>query len=235
MPRKPFLIAGLCALMCASAANAASPPKSLAAAYVVAANNADFQSENCGRAKADPQRPDRRRLARLVGRMSDPNALYAFGSGQANALVLAVLADDVALLDKLYARGGSLDTPALQSLAMYIAAESDGPSMIQALHRHGVKPDSHAKGHFTPLMIAAWNDRPESVDALLGLGANPNLLSASGNSALAGAVFCRDQGMVDTLLKHGARPDHYIHQIEKRKGTHLIADAGPVNRAAHRD
>ncbi len=225
MPRTMILLAGLCGLAWTTASLAASPPPALTAAYVVAAHNTDFQSENCGRAQDDPQRPDRIRLARLVARMKDPNRSFAFGTGHANALVLAVLADDVRLLRKLVARGGKLATPDLRHLAMHIAAASDGPPMLDALAKLGVVPDSHARGRFTPLMLAAWNDRPASLRALLRLGADPTLHTPGGNSALAGAVFCRDPAMVEALLSHGARTDGYVHQIERRKGTHLVADA----------
>lgn len=225
MKRMTFLPIALCGLAAMTGVRAASSPPALAAAYMVAANNADFQPENCGQAKDNPKRPDRVRLARLVARMKDPNARFDFGTGHANPLVLAVLADDVALLHKLIARGGTFDSPELKNRAMYIAAESDGPAMIEALVKHGLTPDSHAKGGFTPLMIAAWNDRLESVQTLLRLGADPTIRASSGNTALAGAVYCRNPAMVRALIGHGARPDGYIKQIEKRKGTHLIADA----------
>jgi ankyrin repeat protein len=172
------------------------------------------------------------RLARLVATLKDPNTNFAFGTGHANPLVLAVLADDVDLLRTMIARGGTFGTAELKNRAMYIAAQSDGPAMIQTLARHGVSPDSHARGRFTPLMIAAWNDRAGSVRTLLKLGADPNIKSSGGNSALAGAVFCRDAAMVSALMAHGAKPDGYIRQIEKRKGTHLIADARPVSQGA---
>jgi uncharacterized protein len=225
MPRTMILLAGLCGLAWTTVSLAASPPPALTAAYVVAAHNSDFQPENCGRAKDDPQRPDRLRLARLVARMKDPNRRFAFGTGQANPLVLAVLADDVGLLRKLVARGGKLGTPDLRHMAMHIAAASDGPPMIDALTKLGIDPDSHARGRFTPLMLAAWNDRPASLRALLRLGADPTQHTPGGNSALAGAVFCKDPAMVKALLGHGARTDGYIHQIEQRKGTHLVAEA----------
>lgn len=224
MPRTMILLAGLCGLAWIGASAAASPP-ALTAAYVVAANNTDFQSENCGHARDNPQRPDRVRLARLVAHMKDPNQRFAFGTGRANPLVLAVLADDVRLLHRLIARGGKLDTPGLQHMAMHIAAASDGPPMLDALAKLGIGPDSHDRGRFTPLMVAAWNDRPASIRALLRLGADPALHTPGGNSALAGAVFCKDPAMVKALMKHGARIDGYVHQIEKRKGTHLVAGA----------
>lgn len=227
MQRITVLLVCLCGLAWMTGTLAASPPPVLTAAYMVAANNTDFQSENCGRAKDDPMRPDRVRLARLVARLEDPNTRFDFGTGHANPLVLAVLADDVDLLHKLIARGGKFDTPELESKAMYIAAESDGPAMLEALVKHGVGPNSHEKGGFTPLMIAAWNDRLESVRALLRLGADPTIRASSGNTALAGAVYCRDPAMVRALIGHGARADGYIQQIEKRMGTHLVADAMP--------
>lgn len=225
MPRTLILLAGLCGLAWTCATCAASPPAALTAAYVVAAHNTDFQSENCGRARDNPKRPDRRRLARLVARMPDPKATYPFGTGHANALVLAVLADDVDLVRALAAHGAQLDSPPLRHMAMHIAAASDGPPMIAALAKLGVRPDSHARGHFTPLMLATWNDRPDTARKLLRLGADANFHTPGGNSALAGAVFCQDPALVRTLMQHGARNDGYVHQIEKRKGTHLVADA----------
>ncbi len=237
MSAKGMLAMGLCGLL-AAAAHAAPPPVIDAAESVVIRTVSDENRHDvmCYHAADDPQRPDRKHLARLVARLPDPNALFEFGYQHANAQVLAVLADDVDLLDALFARGGRLDTPQLQSMAMASAAMWSGPPMIQALARHGVSPNAHDPDVETPLMVAAWDDNLANVQALLKVGADPNIGVGHGTnvrSALDGAVFCRDPAMVRTLLEHGARTDHHTRLIEKKFGTHLIEDARRAMKAAH--
>lgn len=232
-------LCGVLAVALASSVHATSRPKAIDAAVTVMSHNVTIAIHNddmCHARVVNPQRPDRKRLARLVATLPDPNALYDFGYQHANAQVLAVLTDDVDLLRAQFARGGRLDTPELQSMAMGIAAQWSGPSMIEALARHGVSPNAHDADMETPLMATAWHDDLANVRTLLLLGADPNIGVGKGanvRTALDGAVFCRNAAMVRALLEHGARTDVHSQRIEQKFGTHLVDDARRSIRSAH--
>lgn len=238
MQTKRMLAAGILGVLALAAVQAATRPPAIDAAIdVVSHNVSDRHDAICHHVADDPQRPDRKRLARLIPTLADPNALFAFGYQHANAQVLAVLTNDVDLLDAQFARGGRLDTPELQSMAMGIAAQWSGPPMIKALARQGVSPNAHDTDMETPLMAAARGNNLANVETLLGLGADPNITvgheDSVERSALDEAVFCRNAAMVKTLLKHGARADARAQIIEKHFSTHLVEDAQRAIKAAH--
>lgn len=227
MQRTGRLAISLFGVLAAAAACAATPSRALRdAATRVVDGNSRFHA-SCVHPRDDPRRPDRMRLARRVAALPHPNAPIVFGYTPANALTLAVLADDTGLLRRLYRRGGRLDTPSLKSQAMYMAAAWDGPPMIEALARHGVSPDAHAAGRFTPLIMAATNNNFANVQTLLRLGADPNLRTRDGVSALSGAVACGNAALVRLLLEHGAKPDALARRIDAFNGKHLIDDPRP--------
>ncbi|MET3653931.1 ankyrin repeat domain-containing protein [Dyella japonica] len=95
----------------------------------------------CGAVPPNPERPDRIKLAQLVAALPDPNASFQFGYMDVTPLGLAVLADDVELLDMLFAKGAHWRLDSFDSTAMYEAAQHGSPAMIKALLRHGLGPD----------------------------------------------------------------------------------------------
>lgn len=55
-------------------------------------------------------------------------------------------------------------------------------------------------------MLAAYSGREELVRGLLELGADPNKLNGRGQGPLAGAIFKKEDGVVDALLEAGSDP-----------------------------
>jgi len=133
-------------------------------------------------------------------------------------LGLAVLADDVELLDSLFAKGAHWRPDSFDSTAMYEAAQHGSPAMIRALLRHGLGPDARSPDGWPGLMAAAWQNRSDNVAVLLEAGADANFALPNGNSALGGAVMCKNQDMVDALVRHGAQPDAKTRRLAKNLG-----------------
>lgn len=72
--------------------------------------------------------------------------------------------------------------------------------------RQGVNVDLANQDGNTFLMLAAYSGREELVRGLLELGADPNKLNGRGQGPLAGAIFKKEDGVVDALLEAGADP-----------------------------
>lgn len=198
-------------------AKAAGDPAVLVAAHDVAMANMRGDTI-CGGAAPGASRPDRKRLAALVAALPDPNKSYPFGDLEITPLGLAVLADDVPLLDSLFDRGAQWRKDAADSMAMHEAAQHGSPAMIKALLRHGLRPDPGQPDEFSPVMAAAWEDRAENVAVLLEAGADASFALPNGNSALRGAVTCRNQRIVDALVHRGARPDARTRRLAVERG-----------------
>ena len=56
------------------------------------------------------------------------------------------------------------------------------------------------------IMLAAYNGHPELVKALAKAGADVNLLNDRNQSPLAGAIFKKEDAVIDALLEAGANP-----------------------------
>ncbi|WP_266182352.1 ankyrin repeat domain-containing protein [Dyella humicola] len=217
MRRLWYLLVVLLIASSSTLARAAGDPAVLAAALDVVMGNLQG-APICRGVAHDAKRPDRMKLAALVAALPDPNASYPFGSMDITPLGLAALADDVRLLDSLFARGAQWRQDPANSMAMYDTAQHGSPAMIKALLRHGLRPDIRQPGGWSPIMAAAWANRLDNVTVLLEAGADVNLALPNGTSALRAAVMCKNQRMVDTLVHGGARPD--------AKTTHLAEERG---------
>ncbi|RWA10458.1 hypothetical protein EKO27_g4659 [Xylaria grammica] len=58
------------------------------------------------------------------------------------------------------------------------------------------------------LMLAAYYGHPELVKLLIQHGADPNRLNDRGQSPIAGAVFKKEDAVIDALLEGGADPEY---------------------------
>jgi ankyrin repeat protein len=201
-------------------AQAAGEPAVLVAAHDVAMANMQGATI-CGGVSPDSSRPDRIRLAALVAALPDPNESYPFGYLDITPLGLAVLADDVRLLDNLFTRGAKWRKGTADSMTMYEAARHGSPAMIKALLRHGLRADTGQPDGFSPMMAAAWENRADNVTVLLEAGADASFALPNGNSALRGAVMCKNQRMVDALVHRGARPDAKTRSLAVERGMAL--------------
>lgn len=68
----------------------------------------------------------------------------------------------------------------------------------------GVPVDLRNQDGNTFLMLAAYSGRPALVAALAGRGADPDALNDRGQSPLAGAIFKKEDAVVEALLAAGA-------------------------------
>jgi ankyrin repeat protein len=67
-------------------------------------------------------------------------------------------------------------------------------------------------------MAAAWENRLDNVAVLLEAGADAKVALPNGISALGGAVMCKNQAMVDALVRHGAQPDAKTKRLARDRG-----------------
>jgi len=172
----------------------------------------------CDAAAPNPKRPDRVKLAQLAAKLPDPNASYPFGYSVITPVAFAVLADDVKLVDSLFAKGAHWRKDESDELVMYEAARHGSPDMVAALLRHGLTPNMHLTGGWSPLMVAAAENRLDNVMVLLEAGADATVVMPSGMSALRGAVVCKNQKMINALLLKGARPDEKTRLMAEKRG-----------------
>lgn len=70
----------------------------------------------------------------------------------------------------------------------------------------GVDADLANQDGNTFLMLAAYHGHAELVKALAGGGGDVDKLNGRGQSPLAGAIFKKEDAVVDTLLELGADP-----------------------------
>jgi ankyrin repeat protein len=220
MRRLRYLVAIPLSVLPCSVTLAVVDPPVIEAAYNVYSTNIQ-NSPACHGAAANPARPDRIKLEALVAVLPDPNASYSIGSTHISPLVLAVLADDVSLVEKLFNEHAQLDY-GLMSMSMDFASQYGSTAMIDTLIRHHVDPNAREPGSWTPLMLAGFKNRMDNVNALLRAGADVNyVVQVNGLTALRAALVCKNQVMVDALLQHGARVDERDEKLAAKVGINL--------------
>ncbi|KAJ6440968.1 putative ankyrin repeat protein [Purpureocillium lavendulum] len=74
-------------------------------------------------------------------------------------------------------------------------------------------PDNRGNAHvclfgLAQLMLAAYHGHADLVRLLVRHGADPNRLNDRGQSPLAGAVFKKEDAVIEALLEGGADPDY---------------------------
>lgn len=72
--------------------------------------------------------------------------------------------------------------------------------------RQGVNVDLANQDGNTFLMLAAYAGHPDLVRGLIAEGADVNKLNQRGQAPLAGAIFKKEDGVIDALLEAGADP-----------------------------
>lgn len=72
---------------------------------------------------------------------------------------------------------------------------------------HGVAVDMANQDGNTFLMLAAYNGHTQLVKGLVGRQADVDKQNARGQSPLAGAIFKREDAVVDALIEAGADPN----------------------------
>ncbi|AGS35465.1 hypothetical protein B841_09965 [Corynebacterium maris DSM 45190] len=86
------------------------------------------------------------------------------------------------------------------------AMTREGDLTLLEYVRQGVNVDLANQDGNTFLMLAAYSGREELVKGLLAEGADPDKLNGHGQSPLAGAIFKKEDGVVEALLEADADP-----------------------------
>lgn len=133
--------------------------------------------------------------------------------------VIAVIADDTAMLDNMEATGHPLQARA--GSLLQDAAYFGSRQVLDYLLARGATPDTTSDTHATAQIAATANGRLDIARTLLQAGASPNLVPRSGTVPLVHAVGCRNQPMVDLLLSSGATPNERVRQLAIKHGMSL--------------
>src|SRR6516165_12637645 len=113
-----------------------------------------------------------------------------------------------------------------------LSRPKDGKAVAETLIRHGAEVNVHSgpiRG--TPLHTAARRDNVAVGSVLLSAGADLEARDIKGETPLRRALICRQPGMIELLLAHGANPDApdkrgvTPRQVAKKRG--LRASMGP--------
>lgn len=81
-----------------------------------------------------------------------------------------------------------------------------GDAALLEYIKQGVNADMVNQDGQSFVMLAAYNGHAELVRELAALGADVNLLNDRNQSPLAGAIFKKEDAVVDALLAAGADP-----------------------------
>ncbi|EEI78957.1 ankyrin repeat-containing protein [Corynebacterium striatum] len=81
-----------------------------------------------------------------------------------------------------------------------------GDATLLEYIKQGVNADMVNQDGQSFVMLAAYNGHAELVRELAALGADVNLLNDRNQSPLAGAIFKKEDAVVDALLAAGADP-----------------------------
>ena len=114
-----------------------------------------------------------------------------------NALMIACLLGDDALVHTMVEQGAAVDRPGWTPLAY--AATNGHTAIARYLLAHGARVDAPAPNGTTPLMMAAYFGHLGTVRALLAAGANPALRNGPGYRAIDLALQRGHHAVADAL------------------------------------
>jgi ankyrin repeat protein len=109
-----------------------------------------------------------------------------------------------------------------------LSRPADGKAVAETLIRHGAAVDVQSgpiRG--TPLHTAARRDNVAVGSVLLSAGADLEARDIKGETPLRRALNCRQPGMIELLLTHGANPDSpdkrgvTPRQVAKKRGLRI--------------
>ena len=222
MPRASRAVAiSLLALASSTSVLASESQRSVLDTFLVALTDGLRQGECYGDGPGDGQE-DRIKLATMASELSDPNATFSMYGTQINAIDMAVVADDSALLEKLFAAGVRVRKENEKTVLVWAAAHDSTPTLVSLL-THGVDPNPHLEGNSVdPLEDATLHNRAGNVHALINAGARlerpPN---AKGFNVLTAAVICKNQDLADFLIARAVRVTDYTKQKAAINGIRL--------------
>ncbi|MEO6080058.1 MAG: M56 family metallopeptidase [Steroidobacteraceae bacterium] len=160
-------------------------------------------------------------LAATVARLSA-------GDGE-RALLFAVMANSTADVRRLLAEGASKTGDQISQLSLlHSAAQFGEPPMLEALVRAGFRVEDSSDGGTTAQHLAAVEGQKENLAWLIQHGADVNARNEQGASVLTYAALCKDQDLIDTLIRAGARPDMGARMAAANTGVKLPPNTTPV-------
>jgi bla regulator protein BlaR1 len=130
-------------------------------------------------------------------------SLLPFDDGQ--ALINAVMQNDLQSIQALQAEGVDINTPAINDgTALMIAVKMNNRSMVDALIRLGADVNQSSRGDGNPLIIAAARNNVEMAKVLLNQGADINAVVINDETALINASLYSHIEMTQLLINRGA-------------------------------
>jgi ankyrin repeat protein len=104
---------------------------------------------------------------------------------------------------------------------LHVAARfADGP-MLDLLLGMGLGIEDHGGASASALFTAVTSGRRDNAEWLIRRGANVNAVDTQGFSALKHSLVCKDQAVIDLLIRAGAKPDEKTQEIAVNQGVRL--------------
>lgn len=104
---------------------------------------------------------------------------------------------------------------------LHSAAMFADTTLMDTLLRMGLDIEGHGGASASALFVAVDSGRRDNVEWLVKRGANVNAVSRIGGSLLQHSMVCRDQSLIDFLIKSGAKPDARSREAAQKLGIRL--------------
>ena len=137
-------------------------------------------------------------------------------------LEIAVMANSLSDVRRLHEGGAFPLSPS--GTLLHTAATYSSPSMLEYLVGEGFKLEDAGEASGPALLTAVTSGNIDSIKWLIANGANVNATDTSGALVIHHSLVCKDQALVDLLLKSGAVPDSKVREVAQRLGISLEPD-----------
>lgn len=140
------------------------------------------------------------------------------GDGE-RVLLYAVTANSLSQVQRFNAAGSPL-TGDNGSLLHSAARFADAP-LMDFLLSIGLGIEEHGGASASALFVAATSGRRDNTLWLIEHGADVNAVDTQGGSVLRHSLICRDQELLDLLVRNGAKADGRTIELANRHGMRL--------------
>jgi hypothetical protein len=137
-------------------------------------------------------------------------------------LEIAVMANSLSDVRRLYEEGALALSP--WGTLLHTAATYSGPSMLEYLVGEGFELEDAGNASGPVLLAAVTTGNIDNVKWLIANGANVNATDTSGGLVIRHSMICKDQALVDLLLRFGAMPDDKTRELAQQLGISLEPD-----------